>query len=178
MWCFDFMDLSSTVLRAHDPQLSTIIFESTLERANGIVLLYDITSSESFEKVTNEAYMYAWTCRKITRMEGEDLSLERQEFGCVLVGSKADIVKRDPGKRQVSQEMAEQWAQSQGFSHFEINTCARKEIQPAVEALARSMKKIRQREMWKAEERKQLDKKPKRNSFGQTVKKMLTTSSK
>ncbi|KAH8702948.1 hypothetical protein GQ44DRAFT_552752, partial [Phaeosphaeriaceae sp. PMI808] len=60
----DFMDLSSTAVRTADETFSADFFVSTLSRAAGIILLYDVTSRESFEHITNQAFMYACMCKQ------------------------------------------------------------------------------------------------------------------
>lgn len=158
-WSLVLMDLSSTVIRDPDPAFQPQFFDTTLTRADGIVLLYDITSQESFEKVTDEAYLYAWMCRHSETSAGENYVTGRQRFGCVLVGNKADIVRADPEKRQVRSEMAEQWAQSQGFRHFEVTSNERTEVEETVEALVRHVKRVRKRDAHEIEEQRKTDRK-------------------
>lgn len=151
------MDLNSSVLRDSDPNLSTDFFESCLARADGIVLLYDITSRQSFDDVTDEAYMYAWLCRCAEGAKGEKYLTGRQRFGCVLVGNKADLVKAEPERRQVSKEMAEQWAESQGFRHFEVTSQSTNEVEDTVAAVIKSVKKSRRQDAEDIEEGKRMD---------------------
>ncbi|KAH7076298.1 hypothetical protein FB567DRAFT_596907 [Paraphoma chrysanthemicola] len=53
----EFMDLSSTTIRTADSTFSSDVFMDILTRASGVVLLYDVTNRESFEQITNQAYM-------------------------------------------------------------------------------------------------------------------------
>ncbi|KAF1847606.1 P-loop containing nucleoside triphosphate hydrolase protein [Cucurbitaria berberidis CBS 394.84] len=153
-WSLHLMDLSSTVLRDPDPTFHSQFFEDALGKADGIVLLYDITSGESFEKVTDDAYIYTWMCRQLEKSAGERYLTGRQRFGCVLVGNKADIVSADPEKRQVGAKMAEQWAHSQGFRHFEVTSNKRTEVEDSVEALVKSIKLAKKQDADEIEEKK------------------------
>ncbi|CAO2651435.1 Nn.00g040050.m01.CDS01 [Neocucurbitaria sp. VM-36] len=157
-WSLWFMDLSSTVLRDPDPTFRSHFFETTLARSDGVVLLYDITSKVSFEKLIDEAYFHMWTCRRTNNPYIEKDPTSKQRFGCILVGNKADIVRADPGKREVKREMAEQWAQSQGFSHIEVTSNERAEVEEAVEALIKSIKLAQRRDADEIEEHKRATK--------------------
>lgn len=140
------MDISSTVLRDPDPNLNTEIFKRSLAEADAIVLLYDITSKQSFDRVTDEAYIYTWLCRPSTVSRGDNPPKGKKRFGCIVVGNKLDIVKRNPEKRAVSQDMAEQWASSQGFRHIEVTSKERHEVDTAMEGLVRSIDVMRERD--------------------------------
>ncbi|KAL6705471.1 hypothetical protein ACN47E_006736 [Coniothyrium glycines] len=141
-WKTWLIDLSSSTIRDPDPNLNMDSFENCLARADGVVLLYDVTSQQSFNHVTNEAYMYAWSCRK-----REQYVTGRQRFGCVVVGNKTDLASADGAARQVSKEMAEEWAQSQGSRHLEVTSHSREEIQNAIAAVIRSVIKARRRDL-------------------------------
>jgi GTPase SAR1 family protein len=136
----NFMDLSSTTVRTADPTLRTEFFTSTLSRAAGVVLLYDITNLKSFQHITNQAYMYVWMCK---RYMGESVGVESCEF--VLVGTKADILKSEPERREVDRELAEDWAQSQGIKHFELTTKVRSQVEEPVHELMRSINRAKDR---------------------------------
>jgi GTPase SAR1 family protein len=161
----DFMDLSSTTVRTADPTFSPDFFMRTLFRAAGIVLLYDVTSLESFEQITNQAYKYVWTCKN---HKGERNGNEACEF--ILVGNKADVLETEPGKREVDMELAEQWAQSQGMEHFELTTNVRSQVEDAVQVLMHSIRRAKKRtEKEDAMEGKSQDNRSKR-SFGNKFK--------
>jgi GTPase SAR1 family protein len=134
------MDLSSTTVRTADPMFSSDFFMHTLYRAAGVVLLYDVTSLESFEHITNQAYKYVWMCKNL---EGDRNCNDACEF--ILVGNKADILKAEPEKREVEMELAEQWAQSQGMKHFELTTNAKSQVEEAVQALMHSIRRAKVR---------------------------------
>ncbi|KAH7063929.1 P-loop containing nucleoside triphosphate hydrolase protein, partial [Paraphoma chrysanthemicola] len=131
----DFMDLSSTTIRTADSTFSSDVFMDILTRASGVVLLYDVTNRGSFEQITNQAYMYVWMCK---RYRGE---VGNCEF--VLVGTKADVLRTTPRKREVDRELAQDWAQSQGMKHFELSTHDRNDIEEAVYTLMRAIKRAR-----------------------------------
>ena len=175
-WLFEFLDLNSTVHREGHIRPHPGIYDRMLMLATGIVLLYDVTSRESFERVTDSAYLYAWTCRTNAPRETRTHPTQRQKFGCVLVGNKADLVQEDHVRREVSRDEAEQWAHSQGFTHVEITTNSRHEVETAIEALARNIRKIELRDGQWVEEQKRLDKQRKK-SITNTVKKILAKSS-
>lgn len=71
--------------------------------SNGAILVYDITDEDSFQKVKN------WI-KELRKMLGADIVL-------AIVGNKIDLQK----DRNVSQEMAESYAQSVGATLFETS---------------------------------------------------------
>lgn len=146
------MDLNLTTLRDTDPNFYVRFFKVALANTDGLVLLYDVTSRESFDKVTNEAYTYVWMCRKSVLHTDVPCHTGRQRFGCILVGNKADLVRLDPSKREVSKEMAAQWAQSQGFKHYEVTSNDRGEVEDAVEGLVKSIRSMQRRDKHDSEE--------------------------
>ncbi|OAL55072.1 P-loop containing nucleoside triphosphate hydrolase protein, partial [Pyrenochaeta sp. DS3sAY3a] len=146
-------DLSSTPIIKNDIVFPTSLFRNLPHNADGIVLLYDITDGATFDKLTTVVYQWLWTGRSPapgsistqSRPSAPKPTAPRR-FGCVLVGTKADVVSQDPSKRQVSRGMAEQWAQSQGFRHFEVDTRDRTQVEGAVEGLVRSIGVMRRRD--------------------------------
>lgn len=129
-----FTDLSSTTLRIADANFSTELFIQSLSGAVGIVLLYDITSLVSFDHITEKSYAYACMCNNYM---GEDAGERIREY--ILVGNKKDIVEKEPEKRQVDEELAAEWAQSQGMRHVELTTHDREDVEKAVHDLMRSI---------------------------------------
>jgi GTPase SAR1 family protein len=122
------------------------VVDGYLRAADGIVLLYDITCNLSFASVIHESYLYAWTCRDNLLVGDNDADAIKKRFGCVLVGNKRDVlIGEDVAKRQVGEEMAEQWASSQGVRHFEITANKQEEVDQVVEMLVDSI--IRARRM-------------------------------
>jgi GTPase SAR1 family protein len=136
-----YMDYSSTTVRAADASFSADIFMRGLGSAAGIVLLYDITSLSSFQHITNKAYTYARMCNKYTGSEEDGNSCEY-----ILVGNKADLVKKEPGKREVDRDMAEEWAQSQGIKHREVCSHEAEGPHDAARQLITAIKRTRERE--------------------------------
>ncbi|KAJ4363428.1 hypothetical protein N0V83_009721 [Neocucurbitaria cava] len=192
-WTLSFTDLSSTVLRDTDLTMRSSFFDTTLASADGIFLLYDITSLQSFESLTDSAYFYLWDCRSPSSGGGDSSSghalknPDRRRFGCVVVGNKADVVRAEPEKREVSAEMAEQWASSQGFGHVEVDSNERGEVEGAVETLVESIKIAWKRDAEEVEERKRmgerreggakgLPKKPRIGALGDKLKLALRTA--
>ncbi|KAF1357758.1 hypothetical protein EJ07DRAFT_69944, partial [Lizonia empirigonia] len=57
------MDLSTSFLKPEQGMPPIAWAEQMLANAHGIVLLYDITSLESFQYVTDQAYKFLWECR-------------------------------------------------------------------------------------------------------------------
>lgn len=102
------------------------------------MLLYDITSLESFEYLTNQAYTYALMCNEFMCVG------ERKECTFVLVGTKKDVVEKEGG-REVDEDLAEQWAESQGMKNFEVTSFDKEEVQGAVCELLRGVRRCEKR---------------------------------
>ncbi|CAN9429787.1 unnamed protein product [Alternaria alternata] len=122
------------------------VLHTYVASADGVVLLYDVTSLFSFDHLIQHTYLQIWQCRNTVFIkdgaEGRMQGLKKR-FGCVVVGNKKDTIDRDEGKRQVKKEMANQWASSQGFRHIEISSNERKEVEDAVQALVDSVQRAR-----------------------------------
>ena len=124
------------------------MIDSYIAAADGIVLLYDITSRHSFDRVTNRTYMHVWDARNtVSRKTGDQGKMEglKKRFGCVVVGNKKDLVNVEDGerKREIDKEEAEQWAESQGFRGLEVSSNNREEVEEAVNLLVKSVKRAR-----------------------------------
>lgn len=132
----NYLDLSSTTIRRAYSDFSPSLFVKSLSQADGIVLLYDMTSLGSFENVISQAYMYARTCNQY-------MADSPRQFGCeyILVGNKKDITDLTPEQRQVDKELAEQWAQSQGMKHVQVSSLSHEEVEAAVGELLRSIQR-------------------------------------
>ncbi|KAF2821505.1 P-loop containing nucleoside triphosphate hydrolase protein [Ophiobolus disseminans] len=155
-----YTDISSTALRIADSTFNPDFFVQTLSEAIGVVLIYDITSLESFEHITNGAYMYLWKCKIYM---GNDVGGKSCE--CILVGNKVDILEKEPLRREVDREVAEQWAQSQGMKHFELTAREHNPVREAVYDLVRATQKAKERDEAKKQQSKKTthdksDKKP------------------
>jgi hypothetical protein len=59
----DIRDISLTPIRTMDAGFHIAIFDHELRTADGVVLLYDITSEESYVHVTEFGWDYVWGCR-------------------------------------------------------------------------------------------------------------------
>jgi GTPase SAR1 family protein len=156
----ELMDLSSTTLRSEERGLNRSIFTHMISEADGVVLLYDVTSRVSFEKITNEGYLQVLFNRK-QKSRGIQHVSGMQRFGCILVGNKADLAAE---KRQVNKEEAEEWAESQGFEFFELTSNQQEAILEAMESLMRSISISERRDMEDAEmerKRHEVENKPK-----------------
>jgi hypothetical protein len=136
----DFTDLSSTTIRTADATFSPNLFMRILSTAAGVVLLYDVTSLQSFECITGQAYGYA--CM-LNQYMGEKAGDRVREY--VLVGTKMDIVQKDPEQRQVDKELADEWAQIQGMRHVELSTHSKADVEDVATTLIRSIKRARER---------------------------------
>ncbi|KAL5379524.1 hypothetical protein DPSP01_008401 [Paraphaeosphaeria sporulosa] len=107
------MDVSLTPIRVREPGFVSSLFDLFLRDTDGVLLLYDITSEESYKHVTEFGWDYIWACRS---------SLPSKRFGCTLVGNKVDLVRGgDSTKRQVPKDRAEEWASMVGVNAFEVD---------------------------------------------------------
>jgi Ras-related protein Rab-39B len=142
-WSLSFMDLNLNTAIA--PSYREVL-DTYIASADGVILLYDITSRSTFEHLIQHTYLQIWHCRNTVfikdgtegRMQGA-----KKRFGCVVVGNKKDMIDRDEGARQVKKEMADQWAASQGFRHIEVSSNQREEIEDAVRAMVDSVQRAR-----------------------------------
>jgi GTPase SAR1 family protein len=140
------LNMSGSIAPTYREALNTYIAS-----ADGIILLYDIASKYSYERVTNEVYFNAWKCRDtVYRKDGPDGKMWRSKkrFGCVLVGNKKDLIDGQDGeaKREVNKYEAEEWAECQGFRGLEISSNERGEVEEAVKALVASVEKTKRQE--------------------------------
>jgi hypothetical protein len=136
----DFTDLSSTTIRTADATFSPNLFMRILSTAAGVILLYDVTSLQSFEYITGQAYGYACMLNQYMGAKAGERIRE-----CVLVGTKLDIVQKDQEQRQVDKELADEWAQSQGMRHVELSTHTKADVEDIVRTLIKSIKRARER---------------------------------
>jgi GTPase involved in cell partitioning and DNA repair len=137
----DLTDLSSTTLRTADATFSPDMFMRSLSGAVGVVLLYDITSLESFDHITRQGYMYACMCNNYMGEKGRNRIREY-----ILIGNKKDIVEKEPKKRQVDEDLAEQWAQSQGMQYVELSTHSKADVDQTIRVLMRSIMRAKERD--------------------------------
>lgn len=130
-------------MRDPDPALSTTVFHLSFANAQGIVLLYDVTSRATFDLITRDAYLYALTARQSMSTGSEHWG---KRCGFVLVGNKADVVRDEPDKREVETEMAAEWARSQGFEHVEVTSTERAHVDGAMAMLVQNIELAKRRD--------------------------------
>ncbi|KAF2629313.1 P-loop containing nucleoside triphosphate hydrolase protein, partial [Macroventuria anomochaeta] len=137
------MDLSTSFLKPEHAMQYTEWAEKMLAEADGIVLLYDVTSLASFEYVIDQAYKFLWGCRRLkSESDEEDGGGERGSFGCVLVGNKLDLVDAGKESKAVGRTLAEEWAQSQGIRSIEMVSLEREGPESALKLLVENIKKV------------------------------------
>ena len=139
VWSLNIEDVNASRLPDYARIMSVV-----MQQANGVVLLYDITSQESFDYITTQGYMYVVGCRQSAREPPGG------RFGCVLVGNKLDLADQ---KREVSTEVAQEWADIQGFDFFEVDTYSQAALRPIFLSLVKSMAREEKREAEEAAER-------------------------
>ncbi|KAI8941932.1 hypothetical protein NX059_000046 [Plenodomus lindquistii] len=142
-WPLRPMDISSTMLRDSDPLLDKSAFDFCFRKADGIVLLFDLTSRASFDMLTQDAYLHALTVRD--SMSTYDPNWGKR-CGFVIVGNKADVVMDDTSVREVEKEVGEEWAQSQGFRYVEVSSRDRRTVDEAMVTLVKSIEVARRRD--------------------------------
>jgi GTPase SAR1 family protein len=141
-YTFSLMDLNVTASVSDDYR---VIMDAYIAGADGIILLYDVTNRDSFDRVTNETYVHIWGARNtVFRKQGDTGKMEglKKRFGCVVVGNKSDLVGEDEAKRRIENGEAGDWAESQGFRAFEVSSNERVEVEDVVKALVKSVRKV------------------------------------
>lgn len=138
-------DLSLAPLRRRDPGFRADIFRQVLKNADGIVLLYDITDRESYDRITEQGLQQVYQSRKTRRGDGQRYPGGRQRFGGILVGNKLDLVRGVEG-REVRKELAAEWATMAGFKSYELDTFNREAVEEAVRGLLRNIKRAESRD--------------------------------
>lgn len=135
-----FMDLSTSFLKPEQSLHPTDWAEKILAEADAVVLLYDITNSSSFEYVIKQAYGFLWDCRRKAGVyAGEN---QYRSFGCVLVGNKYDLVSSGQKDRAVSQNLADEWAQTQGITSIAVDSLAEVGPKSALKLLVKNVRKL------------------------------------
>jgi GTPase SAR1 family protein len=134
------MDLSTAFLKPQGAIEHTEWAEKILAEADGVVLIYDISDLETFEYITGQAHGYLWECRRLK--DGDEDEEVRTNFGSVLVGNKLDLVATGKQKREVSQDTAKEWAQTQGIKSIEHDCLTRTGPEEALKTLLRNIQKI------------------------------------
>jgi Ras-related protein Rab-7A len=85
--------------------------------ADACVLVFDVTSQESFQHLT------AWM---------EEFTLQAGKKPCVLIGNKSDL----EDKRQVPERTAQQWCRNDGTAYFETSAKQNTNVLEAFQAVA------------------------------------------
>ncbi|KAF2657267.1 P-loop containing nucleoside triphosphate hydrolase protein [Lophiostoma macrostomum CBS 122681] len=158
-WELGMMDLSCTPIREHPisltgTSLSPEYIVAILSKGSGFVLLYDITSQQSFENITQFGYGHLIKHRRPKDPETQTpYPAGIQRFGCVLVGNKVDLA---PDQREVDSEVAQEWADSQGIPFFELDTRDREAIEEAMRAMVKSLARAERRDKEDLEEERRL----------------------
>ncbi|KAJ4354866.1 hypothetical protein N0V95_003476 [Ascochyta clinopodiicola] len=135
------MDLSTSFLKPEHGVQHIEWAEDMLAKAQGVVLLYDVTSLESFYYITDQAYKFLWRCRRLKSKDDDEADEECGDFGCVLAGNKLDLALIEPESREVSQGLAEEWAQTQRIRSVEMDSLERKGPEDALKLLVRNIRK-------------------------------------
>ncbi|KAJ4313096.1 hypothetical protein N0V94_007130 [Neodidymelliopsis sp. IMI 364377] len=138
------MDLSTAFLKPQGGIEHTEWAEKILAEADGVVLIYDVSDLETFEYITGQTYGFLWECRKLK--DGDKDEEIRASFGSVLVGNKLDLVTTGKQKREVSQDTAKEWAQTQGIDSTELNCLTKTGPEEAVKTLLRDIQRIKRLE--------------------------------
>lgn len=137
------MDLSTSFLKPEQSMHHTDWAKKMLAEADGVVLLYDVTSLESYESLIDQARKFLWHCRELIWVQGDLADRdERKGFGCVLVGNKHDLVASDRARRAVSRDEADEWASSQGFRSVEMDSLAGAGPSSALQLLMKNIWKL------------------------------------
>jgi GTPase SAR1 family protein len=135
------MDMNNTMVRSGNPDLSQEFLQPLFQNSGGFVLLFDVTSRASFDRITGDGYMRIFKNRRKTTEYGPSgiaaYPAGRQRFGCILVGNKADR----ESEREVRRELAQWWADSQNMKYFELDTYKQFPINEAVAELVRSTRR-------------------------------------
>ncbi|KAH7112136.1 P-loop containing nucleoside triphosphate hydrolase protein [Dendryphion nanum] len=150
------IDADASLLRDPDPNFHSMFFVKWLYRADGIILLYDITSKTSFDHIIDDGYLNLIMSRRTHDTEGIPYMCGAQRFGCVLVGNKADLAAE---KREVSRELAQEWAQTHGIKSIELDTSQTGLINEAMTDLICSILHAEQRDVEDVHKVKKLGKK-------------------
>ncbi|UPX21226.1 uncharacterized protein EKO05_0011420 [Ascochyta rabiei] len=158
------MDLSTSFLKPEHGVQHVEWAEDMLANAQGIVLLYDVTSLESFQYIIDQAYKFLWKCRRSKCKNDDEADDGREDFGCVLAGNKLDLAIIEPGSREVSQILAEDWAQTQHIKSIEMDSLEREGPECVLKLLARNIRKTERLDGWKVnrEEKQEQDTKGKK----------------
>jgi hypothetical protein len=155
----ELMDINSSLFHgASDSSFNIILYNEFLALASGVVLLYDITNLQSYSNITTKGYLHIYKHRKAVYMPPDPISngdyvrggvqypCGGQRFGCVLVGMKKDLADGKEGKREVQDEMAREWAESQGCGFWEVDKWNIEGIEEVMRGLVRDVERKQRRD--------------------------------
>jgi small GTP-binding protein len=97
--------------------------------ASAAVVVYDVTSSESFEGAKS------W----INELQGDNRQAVGSNLIIALAGNKADKVEEDQDKRKVDQSMAEQYANDHGLIFMETSAKSGQNIKEIFQKIAKEI---------------------------------------
>ncbi|KAJ4294134.1 hypothetical protein N0V90_007824 [Kalmusia sp. IMI 367209] len=138
LWNIYIEDLSTTPMRLREPGFRADVWEERLRKADGIVLLYDVTDEKSYESITEKGWIHVWECRR-----AEDANGVRYP----TAGTKVDLVQGEKSKkREVRKSLAEEWASILGLKAFEVDAYDKERLEDMMRALVRRIKRARQRD--------------------------------
>ncbi|KAF1972319.1 P-loop containing nucleoside triphosphate hydrolase protein [Bimuria novae-zelandiae CBS 107.79] len=141
-------DVSLTPIRSPEHGALSEQYATFIRDADGVVLLYDITDSNSYDAITETGWEYVWSRQAKSWGRGWDFPNGHKKFGCVLVGNKVDLLQGEGSvKRQVSKDLAEEWASMMGVEHFEVDRFNREALEDVVRALVRSVQWAKRRNL-------------------------------
>jgi GTPase SAR1 family protein len=176
------LDISSTIFRSSSSPLMpdanniyNVDLNTWIKNAQGVVLLFDITSRSSYDLLTENGYMHVIFQRATTYPGGLPYLAGQERFGGVLVGTKVDLTARPAtaSDRKVSRQEAEDWAQIQGMKYFEVDTRHLEPVEEAMRALVRSIIRAKRRD---GEDLKEVKERFKRMDKEERAKRMSVSS--
>ena len=120
--------------------------DNWLRGSDGMVLVYDVTSRVSFDRLigSHQAWIDRW-CRSKGLDSPDGLPL-------ILVANKIDLVTEGGGDRVVSREEGEELARTYGYAHFETSARTGMNVDQVFEACVRLIKAKRIEEEEEEEE--------------------------
>ena len=101
------------------------------KRAVGALLVYDITSRDSFEQLD------VWIENLMSRAE--------KDIQIILLGNKVDKVRKNPNLREVDTREGKMLADQNGFMFFETSAFASENVNVAFETLLNSISDVKKR---------------------------------
>ena len=101
------------------------------KRAKGALLVYDVTSRETFDELES------WIENLMSKAE--------EEIQVILVGNKIDKVRQNPASRQVDIEEAQQLAERNNFMFIETSAFASENVTSAFETLLNAISDVQQK---------------------------------